>query len=250
MNLQLNANLSFCSVLLCFGLSAGRLSFFKSCNGPIERLHVVTTKSLGTNTKNLFRREQAMQAAQSVCGSLSNPLLVVPFNKTASDVDDIDYGPSTSTGVDSTPMAAASLGRPSRPLFPSHAPAFPVASAAGGEAAGASNVPAGNGPGRQPPSPSPLFPAAFTTARSQPLFGAASTFPSGSVHPSRAAPASSSAFGTAPSSFPGAAGSSFNSFPGSAPGGGGGEGAVLEKMRRAAEREKLLAELQQQDNQS
>jgi len=181
----------------------------------------------------------AMRAAGSVCGDVAEPLLVVPLLKAsaAGDADGVlditqGAGPSQGAGPASAPSSAA------RPAFPVGGPASMPGKplAAGGTAAGVT------------PSIAPLFPSA--SGRST-LFP---TPPGGSLlFPSTAAPSSQgqqqqqevpSGFG----SFPG-----FGKPGGMSGSGGGGAGgttsfenAVLDKMRREAERQKALAEARAQ----
>lgn len=217
----------------------------------------------------------AAAATAAVCGDLDEPLLVTPLPKEApaDGGEGAGAGPGPGSrgmspgaaqadlarhaggdgGLNGQPAGASGRGVAAppvpftgRPLFPSAAhvpvpaaaaggkPLFPVAGGAAATAGGPATSGVGPGPG----------PASLGSAGGRPvgqgLFGAApASFPS-----SAGGGSSQAGGGSGCSSFSG-----FGSFPGrlqAAGGGAGGsfESAVLDKMRREAERKRALAEAQ------
>lgn len=201
--------------------------------------------------------EAAEAAANAVCGRPDDPLLVVPYFKVAPEGEagngangtaqqgwqqEAGEQPSSTTGT-----AGPEPGRPGRsmehgqqagpPPAQVRAPLFPAFAAA---AAPAAPLPA-----------QPLFPStAPPSSTAQPPAAATGAAPPGAA--AGAGPGSNaSSFGSFPSfsSFPGPCASGGRwAQPGGAPSVGSYEGSVLEKMRqREAERARLVAELERED---
>ncbi|KAL6759589.1 DnaJ-domain-containing protein [Haematococcus lacustris] len=182
--------------------------------------------------------EEVARAASSLCGDLADPLLVLPLAKVAPEVREpapplaAVPGPTAAPAV--AALAPAPAAYPATTLFPLNppTPAFsmqlPSSSREQQQPEPTIGSQQGQGQGHDRHRPAaPLFPTAQTNA---PAVGAAA-FP----------------FAGGTASFPVAANGSFNSFPGMPRGlagvaAAGKESAILEKMRRAAERDRLLRE--------
>ncbi|KAJ9532379.1 hypothetical protein QJQ45_010433 [Haematococcus lacustris] len=182
--------------------------------------------------------EEVARAANSLCGDLADPLLVLPLAKVAPEVREPAPPLAAVPGPTAAPAAAAPApapaAYPATTLFPLNppTPVFPMQLPNSSreqqqpEPITGSQQGQGQGHDRHRPA-APLFPTAETNA---PAVGAAA-FP----------------FAGGTASFPVAANGSFNSFPGMPRGlagvaAAGKESAILEKMRRAAERDRLLRE--------
>jgi hypothetical protein len=150
----------------------------------------------------------ADQAVLTVTGDPSSPLLVLPLLKEPPLTEEVAAA-AAGAGAGVGPSQQQQQQQQQQPLFPGAAPAFPV----GGGAAGG------------------LFPVGAAGGGGGGGSRGGGGFPSGSSF----------------SSFPGA---SFGSIPGAggagadASGAASFEGSILDKMRKAAEREKLIAEMQ------
>lgn len=236
-----------------------------AAHGPVEDVVLREGKKRKGSALVVMRDAAgAARAADAANGTLANPLLVVPFNKAAgaATLDGAeDEGPPAAAAAAAAPApangrsgsgAAGAAPSPAAPAFAAGAPgssgvnsrpAVPLF-AAGARPAGTGSLFPGAGSssdlaGGAPPPGKPLFAAGAAFAAGAPANGGAAQPPAAGQQLPGAGAAGFASFSSFQGAPPGSTAAGV-----SALGAGGLEDATLARMRQAAERRRLVEEME------